>query len=196
MAAPPSSGQWMRQIVTILNNNGLTSWDFIHNILQFGTVFSYTIAHRECIIEHINELFELLLRESAISTQQAAAKTMIETYRNEIVGLVERERGFHFNATTATLEQLESFAIENLAARMQSLCPFLSDLLDTLLDANHSYWRRVQYPNEESDSETSVDQENDEAVRMDSDSDEERDNELQTEPEAVRIQISQWLLTA
>lgn len=49
---------------------------------------------------------------------------------------MEKAQGLHFGARTATLEQLEEFSIEQLAQTMRVSCPYLSDLLVALLDAN------------------------------------------------------------
>ncbi|KAJ3968597.1 hypothetical protein EV361DRAFT_1003093 [Lentinula raphanica] len=144
MTSSPNPGQWMLQITNILNNNGLTGWDFLHNLLRHGEVFEYTARHRQSIIENIDQLFSTLVQSSAVSVQKAAAKIAAEAYRGEILHLVDKEQGFHFGAKHATLEQLEAFAIENLAGQMETLCPLLSDLLIELLDARSVHRHRIQ----------------------------------------------------
>jgi hypothetical protein len=52
-------------------------------------------------------------------------------YKCELTELVRPDNGAHFNAASVSAKQLESFHVDEMAAVMAQIAPFLWDLLDT-----------------------------------------------------------------
>lgn len=60
-------------------------------------------------------------------------ENLVQVYKRELTELVRPDNGAHFNASSVSNEQLESFRMDDTAASMARIAPFLWDLLDTLL---------------------------------------------------------------
>ncbi|KAK1227568.1 hypothetical protein PQX77_009428 [Marasmius sp. AFHP31] len=142
MATSTTGIPWVNETIELLNKNHVTLLELLREILRNGRQINHMRPHRDNILLNIESVLDLLLEqaESAVSAEIASAAEKI--YRVEVQELVKRESGLQMNAVTATLEQMESFSIPDLAVKMTAVCPKLWDLVTGLLDANGSKRRR------------------------------------------------------
>jgi hypothetical protein len=102
-----------------------------------------------------------LLKTQAHTTPHTQQNLLL-VYKRELTELVRPDNGAHFNAASVSAEQLESFRVDETAAVMAWIAPFLWDLLDTLLlthgkktnvaeeGEDQEYWELMNFP-EDSD---------------------------------------------
>ena len=56
-----------------------------------------------------------------------------QIYKAKVTELAKPDHGLHFSASNVSVEQLESFQMDEMATGMAQIAPYLWDLLDTLL---------------------------------------------------------------
>ncbi|KAJ8090290.1 hypothetical protein PM082_018886 [Marasmius tenuissimus] len=181
-----SALKWVNDVTKILDNNNVSMLELLLQTLRHGHNIRSMIRHHRSLTEAQNvSLVLALLEEKAPETAYSQALlTSEKVYRNEISALIQKSRGLHFGARTATLEQMENFCIEDLSVIMQESCPGLWKLLLTLLDVNGERRKvydtgvsgSVQGNDEEYESDLDTEDEED-FVYSDSESEEDEPNE-------------------
>jgi hypothetical protein len=72
-----------------------------------------------------------------------AAGTLCGELCKEVAELSLKQHGLHFKAASATVEQLETSFMSQLAVKMQSVAPNLWNLVLALLDSRENQWPRL-----------------------------------------------------
>jgi hypothetical protein len=72
---------------------------------------------------------------------------MREELCKEVAELSLEKYGLHFKAASATVEQLETMFMSQLAAKMQNISPNLWELVIALLDSRENRRRQMPMPN-------------------------------------------------
>jgi hypothetical protein len=113
---------------------------FYKRNLSFSDILLTLLSDVEFSTEHV--VHDLKIKSDAIvaALLKTQARAMPHTqqdlmlvYKRELTELVRPDNGAHFNAASVSAEQLESFRMDETAAVMARIAPFLWDLLDTLL---------------------------------------------------------------
>ena len=121
-------------ILDLLQATGFTLNNFLDEIL------SYPDQENHFVVQHFRanfkETFTLLQNhfpEECVISQKLNIKNLLA---DELLQLTREEHGLRFNAISATFEQMESFRIETMAAKMEEVCPNLWKLVHRLLSTD------------------------------------------------------------
>jgi hypothetical protein len=114
----------------------ITVSDFIHDLL-----LNQRPAHQHHILGTVRDtaviLDSLLLHPTARDIVRTwACTTSTEIYSSELLQLVKRANGFHFQVSHANAAQIETFSIPEMARRMELLAPGLWELVLGLMSLN------------------------------------------------------------
>lgn len=61
---------------------------------------------------------------------------VVHQLTKEVVELTRKSSGWHFGASTARIEELESFDLSVMVQKMQTMAPHVCDLISRLLEAD------------------------------------------------------------
>ncbi|KAI0809159.1 hypothetical protein BC629DRAFT_1482619 [Irpex lacteus] len=94
-------------------------------------------AHQQLFVAQWPSLLEHLAYHPLLQKDTAhfVSTSMTKQLTSEVSCLVQKESGWHFSAKNVTADQLEHFAIDGMADRMQEQAPTLSTLLGCLLSS-------------------------------------------------------------
>jgi hypothetical protein len=70
-------------------------------------------------------------------------------YHKEILTLVDKNQGFHFNASHTTVEKIESFSIRDTRLKMKEIAPNLYGIVQRQLDSSDSKHRAGHWTEED-----------------------------------------------
>ena len=85
------------------------------------------------IVTDLKIKFDAIIAALLKTMTHATQQDLLQVYKCELTELVRPDNGAHFNASSVSTEQLESFRVDDTAAGMAWIAPCLWDLLDTLL---------------------------------------------------------------
>ncbi len=143
----PSSGiPWVNTIVDVLDRNNQSLLDLIRETLRHGGNVVNMLQHRRSMTLNIAAMIDLLKEQAEEDVNEQAMQVARITCQTELQELILKRHELHFGATSATLDQLETFSIEGLASTMKDVCPNIWSLLTLLLDVNPER-RRDYNPN-------------------------------------------------
>ncbi|KDQ56406.1 hypothetical protein JAAARDRAFT_195051 [Jaapia argillacea MUCL 33604] len=128
--------------LTSLSDNGLSPAALILHLLGSRQPTNEDVV--QDLISHVEEILEALSTHTVtkeISLEWARRVTTRECTQ-EVMKLVNKQTGWHFNANHATPEKMDAFQIPVMANLMRDLAPHLWDLLGALLSADHVAVRR------------------------------------------------------
>ncbi len=83
--------------------------------------------------------FALLLLAQVITLSQ-------KIYVNEIKTMIQKVHGLHFNACTATTDDITNFSLEKIINTFHGVTPKTWVLVQGLLDANREAWQCTKLP--------------------------------------------------
>lgn len=110
---------WQDFVLQILDSNRATLFDLL--AFTFRTNRPIYQHHRDNLQGRTNDFLDLWLEQHPRDTQSWAVTVATETCRDEIIQLTQPNAGFHFRATRAHLEQIETFSPHNSSKRLSLL---------------------------------------------------------------------------
>ena len=125
--------QLLSQILTALNNDNNST---VYNLL-IATLRSQDPSHsdhRNSILSHFPDLFNLLSEQSNKDFTTTVVKSATAAYQEEIQALILKQSGLHFDGSHTGLSQLEGFSISELGHNIQQIAPHLWHLVGSMLD--------------------------------------------------------------
>lgn len=128
------TARWQDTVLCMLDNNGVTLYDLL--AFTFRTSLPIHQHHRDTLQSRGNDFLDPWLEQHPRGSQTWAVTVASETCRDEIIQLTEPNAGFHFRATRAHLEQIETFSMVKMGKDIKRLSPHLWKILGVLLDAN------------------------------------------------------------
>ena len=125
-----TSSPYVTPIILYFHQNNLLLSDFLLALLsdvQLSTdpiVNDLKIKSDKVVIALLNTSTEMM---------QAQHDAMKQIYKTKVTELAKPGHRLHFSASNVSVEQLESFQMDEMATGMAQITPFLWDLLYTLL---------------------------------------------------------------
>ncbi|KAL0952555.1 hypothetical protein HGRIS_006811 [Hohenbuehelia grisea] len=142
--------------LSALSKSNLTIFSLLQRVLQAGNTMvpPEIAAQRNDLVQKARDIAEMLIVNGG-HLDQWALEYSTETYRREIVSLIQPLSGFHFNGKQACLEKLEAFSIDAMEKSMEKIIPHFFKLLGIILDADLDRRRSKPAGAEDADSEES-----------------------------------------
>lgn len=133
---------WQQKVLGILDTNSASIIDLLVFILR--TKLPDHEHQRNALRLRTNDIMDLWSEQLPNESRDWAVTAATETYRGEVEDLIQPNRGFHFKATHANLEQLKSFSMGDMGKKIKTVAPNLWTLLGVLLDARSISRRRAK----------------------------------------------------
>ncbi|KAJ6467052.1 hypothetical protein C8R47DRAFT_990556 [Mycena vitilis] len=136
MALTTASKTQLDAALVTLNNQRLTIPGFVVSILRHSS-FSQHPAVLD-LLDHSTDVLDAFLgHPQTFQSTLAWANGIVKArYTQDIRDLADKDSGWHFSAANTSAKQLETFRIEDMAAKMKTMAPELWDLFGLLLTAN------------------------------------------------------------
>jgi len=137
----------LKNVLQCLQQNGLSAARFVSAVLDSRDAVHADV--QESLTMHAAEICARLYKHenSRSSTFAWVTATMREELCKEVAELSLEKHGLHFKAASATVEQLETTFMSQLAAKMQNISPNLWELVIALLDSRQNRRRQMPIPN-------------------------------------------------
>ncbi|KZT73985.1 hypothetical protein DAEQUDRAFT_761453 [Daedalea quercina L-15889] len=110
-----------RFVVSVLQSNQLTCQEATDGIVRDIDQLLHGLCEHACVRQSLHECIHRLVKAM---------------YMDELRAVSKKDAGMHFNARRATAGDLEDFDVVKLSERIDTLAPHVSDLFDSLLDAD------------------------------------------------------------
>jgi hypothetical protein len=125
-----TSSSYVAPILLYFHQNNLLLSDFLLTLLSDVQLSTDPIVND---LKIKSDKVVTVLLNTSTDFMQAQHDAMKQIYKAEVTELAKPDHGLHFSASNVSVEQLESFQMDEMATRMAQIAPYLWDLLDTLL---------------------------------------------------------------
>jgi hypothetical protein len=149
------SSNWQDTILDTLDKHHVTLFDLL--VFTLRTQLPRHAHNRAVLQTRTEDILDLWSEQFPSAVQQWSVKVATETYRMELMELIQPHAGFHFRGSRACLDQLESFSMVETGNRIKHKAPNLWDLLGILLDANPDRRRAKPQINHVADEDVEMD---------------------------------------
>src|SRR5260370_15210863 len=138
------------KIVDLIKSSSLqTVPNFLATLLQSHDPKLHPVASAIKSPTGMNKILRLMtMYQSEGTVENWALELSQRIYINEIKTVIQKVHGLHFNACSATADDMTNFSLENMIDKFHGITPKTWALVQDLLDANGDAQRWAKPPKE------------------------------------------------